>query len=278
MKFLKGFLNVILTIVLIALVFTISLTFILKKVFQEEILIGIGKNAIIEKYIDTDKVDLTDEQKSIIKNILNKKGTKEVLNVIFDNYLAYTVIDDYKLSSKDYNLIIKYINKNIDEISKISSEIDANYIKENLSYDNLNKFATEAFKMIDSEGGMELSNDDVKIINAYAYIVSDTLRGYLLTAIGIVVLLLMLVNWSVTAWLLEAGIAFIVSGSLVSLVYVLIETIKGLALEDSESRQLIQNIDLSYTVMLGVFLTIIGIAAIIIKNKINNNEIKENIA
>ena len=62
MKVLRGFLNVILTMILVTLIFCLSMTFVLKKVVQEEIIIDVAKEEITESYLDSDKVELTEEQ------------------------------------------------------------------------------------------------------------------------------------------------------------------------------------------------------------------------
>ena len=279
MKALKVFLNIIISIMLIAMIFAVSMTFVLKKVFQEEVLIGMAKNAIIDKYIENEETNLTNNQKEVIKKILDDKGTNEILNMVLDNYLAYTVLDDYNVSKKDYNTLIKFILKHVNEIDNVSDKkIDKDYIKNNLTYEELNKMVKDGFKIIDSEGGIELSEENIKIINGYAFAVSDELRGYLYTGIGVLILLLMLVNWSAITWMLPTGISFIISGTFVNMIYLLTEFLKDILSTDSDVGKYIVNINMGYTALIGISEFILGIALIIIKNKINNNEIKENIA
>lgn len=279
MKALKVFLNIIISIMLIAMIFAVSMTFVLKKVFQEEVLIGMAKNAIIDKYIENEETNLTNNQKEVIKKILDDKGTNEILNMVLDNYLAYTVLDDYNVSKKDYNTLIKFILKHVDEIDNVSDKkIDKDYIKNNLTYEEVNKMVKDGFEIIDSEGGMELSEENIRIINGYAFAVSDELRGYLYTGIGVLILLLMLVNWSAITWMLPTGISLIISGTFVNMIYLLTEFLKDILSTDADVGKYIVNINMGYTALIGISEFILGIALIIIKNKINNNEIKENIA
>ena len=279
MKALKVFLNIIISIMLIAMIFAVSMTFVLKKVFQEEVLIGMAKNAIIDKYIENEETNLTNNQKEVIKKILDDKGTNEILNMVLDNYLAYTVLDDYNVSKKDYNTLIKFILKHVNEIDNVSDKtIDKEYIKTNLTYEEVNKMVKDGFEIIDSEGGMELSEENIKIINGYAFAVSDELRGYLYTGIGVLILLLMLVNWSAITWMLPTGISLIISGTFVNMIYLLTEFLKDILSTDADVGKYIVNINMGYTALIGISEFILGIALIIIKNKINNNEIKENIA
>ena len=279
MKALKVFLNIIISIMLIAMIFAVSMTFVLKKVFQEEVLIGMAKNAIIDKYIENEETNLTNNQKEVIKKILDDKGTNEILNMVLDNYLAYTVLDDYNVSKKDYNTLIKFILKHVNEIDNVSDKtIDKEYIKTNLTYEEVNKMVKDGFEIIDSEGGMELSEENIKIINGYAFAVSDELRGYLYTGIGVLILLLMLVNWSAITWMLPTGISLIISGTFVNMIYLLTEFLKDILSTDADVGKYIVNINMGYTTLIGISEFILGIALIITKNKINNNEIKENIA
>ena len=279
MKFLKVFSTVIISIALIIMIFALSMTFILKKVFQEEVLVGMAKNAIVDKYIEGGELNLTIEQREVVKRILDDKAASGVLNMILDNYLAYSVLDDYNMSKKDYNTLIKFILRHVDDIDKVSDKkIDKEYIKNNLTYEEINKMAKDGFEIIDSEGGMELSEENIKAINAYAFAVSDELRSYLYTGIGIAILLLMLVNWSVITWMLPAGVSLIMSGTFVNMIYLLTEFLKDVLSTDADVGKYIVNINMSYTALIGISEFVLGIVLIIIKNKINKAEIKENIA
>ncbi len=276
MKALKGFLNVILTMILITLIFGLSMTFVLKKVVQEEIIIDVAKEEITKSYLDSDKVELTEEQKSIIKDTLNQKETKEVLNIVIDNYLKYTLFEDYNLSKNDYEKLLSFIEKHVTDIDKLSDEeIDVNYIKEHFTYEDANKLVKEGFGYIDSEGGIELSEDNIKAINIYAYIVSDQVRYYIISGIALVILLLMFVNWSISKWMLEVGIASIISGTFMTGIYTLLELVKEALTSESDIAEYITRIDVTQAIIVGVIEILIGIGLIIIKNNIEKSEIKE---
>lgn len=276
MKALRGFLNVILTMILITLIFCLSMTFVLKKVVQEEIIIDVAKEEITKNYLDSDKVELTEEQKSIIKDVLNKKETKEVLNIVIDNYLEYTLFEDYNLSKKDYDKLLSFIEKHVTDIDKISEEeIDVNYIKEHFTYDEANKLVKEGFSYIDSEGGIELSEDNIKAINVYAYIVSNQVRYYIISGIALVILLLMFVNWSISKWMLEVGIASIISGTFMTGIYTLLELAKEALASENDIAEYITRIDVTQAIIIGVIEILLGIGLIIIKNNIEKSEIKE---
>ena len=276
MKALKGFLNVILTIILIILLFGLSMTFVLKKVVQEEIIIDVAKEEITKNYLDSDKVKLTEEQKNIIKDTLNKKETKEILNIVIDNYLEYTLFEDYNLSKQDYDKLLSFIEKNITDINKLSEkEIGVNDIKEHFTYDEVNKLVKEGFNYIDSEGGIELSEDNIKAINIYAYIVSDQVRYYIISGIALVILLLMFVNWSISKWMLEVGIASIISGTFMTGIYSLLELAKEALASESDIAEYITRIDVTHAIIIGAIEILLGIGLIIIKNNIEKSEIKE---
>ena len=276
MKALRGFLNVILTMILITLIFCLSMTFVLKKVVQEEIIIDVAKEEITKSYLDSDKVELTEEQKNIIKDTLNKKETKEILNIVIDNYLKYTLFEDYNLSKQDYDKLLSFIEKNITDINKLSDEeIDVNYIKEHFTYEDANKLVKEGFNYIDSEGGIELSEDNIKAINIYAYIVSDQVRYYIISGIALVILLLMFVNWSISKWMLEVGIASIISGTFMTGIYTLLELVKEALASESDIAEYITRIDVTQAIIIGVIEILLGIGLIIIKNNIEKTEIKE---
>nr|MBP3258643.1 hypothetical protein [Bacilli bacterium] len=276
MKALRGFLNVILTLILIILLFGLSMTFVLKKVVQEEIIIDVAKEEITKNYLDSDKVELTEEQKNIIKDTLNKKETKEVLNIVIDNYLEYTLFEDYNLSKKDYDKLFGFIENHVTDINKLSEEeIDINYIKEHFTYDEANKLVKEGFSYIDSEGGIELSEDNIKAINTYAYVVSDQVRYYIISGIALVILLLMFVNWSISKWMLEVGIASIISGTFMTGIYSLLELAKEALASESDIAEYITRIDVTQAIIIGVVEILLGIGLIIIKSNIEKSEIKE---
>lgn len=276
MKALRGFLNVILTIILIILLFGLSMTFVLKKVVQEEIIIDVAKEEITKSYLDSDKIELTEEQKNIIKDTLNKKETKEVLNIVIDNYLEYSLFEDYNLSKKDYDKLFGFIENHVTDINKLSEEeIDINYIKEHFTYDEANKLVKEGFSYIDSEGGIELSEDNIKAINTYAYVVSDQVRYYIISGIAVVILLLMFVNWSISKWMLEVGIASIISGTFMTGIYTLLELAKEALASESDIAEYVTRIDITHAIIIGAIEILLGIGLIIIKNNIEKSEIKE---
>ena len=276
MKVLKGFANFVLTVALISFLTCLSFTFIIKNVFQEEIITGIAIETIEDKYVESDELNLTSEQKDIIKDILNKEETKEIIDIVIDNYLSYTVNENYNLSKKDYDVLFKYASEHMDAISKLSENVNIDEVKNNLTYDNINQMAKDGFALIDSEGGIELSEDNIEAINIYARLVSSEVRGYILALIGFTILLLMLVNWSVSKWLLEAGISLIITGTFVNAIYGLSELMKDLLKTEGDIGKYIANIDLKYTLIIGVAEIAIGIALIVINSKINKLE-KENI-
>ena len=276
MKVLRGFANVLLTIVLVALILGLSMTFVLKKVVQEEIIIDIAKEEVTKSYLESDKIELADEQKNIIKDVLNQKDTKEILNIAIDNYLSYTLFDDYNLSKKDYDKILNFMEKHVSDINKLSDkEIDINYIKEHFTYEEANELVKEGFAMIASEG-IELSDDNIKAINFYAYTVSNEVRYYIISGIALVILLLMFVNWSISKWMLEVGIASIISGAFMTSIYALFEFVKDVLSTENSIASYVTGIDVTSAIIIGALEVLLGIGLIIIKIKIEKAEMKEN--
>lgn len=286
MKFLRGLANVILTIILSALLFALSMTFVIKKFVQEDLIVEMAKNEIVTKYIDDAKIEgLDEEKKTAIKDLLNEKDINDLLNTIMDNYILYTVSDNYELSKSDYNKALKFLETHVDSVNKLSDEnIDINYIKEHFTYEETNKIVKEGFARLDSEiNGNEIDAKDVtenvNIINIYANMVSNQTRMYILYGIGVVILLLMFINWSVSKWLLEAGFSLIISGTIVTLFYNLFLMIKDSIEADDAAFEYLSRIDFKYAIIIGACEIFAGIAMIIIKSKIEkleqNNDVME---
>ena len=276
MKVLRGFANVILTMILVTLILGLSMTFVLKKVVQEEIIIDIAKEEVTKSYLESDKIELTDEQKNVIKDVLNQKDTKDILNTVIDNYLSYTLFDDYNLSKKDYDKLLNFLEKHVSDINKLSDEeIDMNYIKEHFTYEEANKAVKEGFSMIESDG-IELSEDNIKAINFYAYAVSDEVRYYIISGIALAILLLMFINWSISKWMLEVGIASIIAGTFMTGIYSLFEIAKDILAGENDIASYVMSVDVTSTIIIGVVEVLLGIGLIIIKSKIEKSEMKEN--
>ncbi len=277
MKSLKKFCNALLTIILFIFVFSLSISFILKKFVQEDLIANMAKEEIVKQYIDNDNYDGIDsEKKAILKTILGEDDANEIVNIILDNYMIYTVSENYELSKSDYDKIIKYFEKHSNDISRISGKIDINYIKNRFTYDEVNKMVKDEFvkldeKLKESSVSPEEVTEKVDIINIYANLVSTQTRMYILYGIGGCILLLMFINYSVSKWMIEAGISLIISGVLVTSVYNFVEFLKGASTSDNAIRYL-NGIDIKYAITIGVCEVLVGIGLIILKSKIEKLE------
>ena len=280
MKFLRGLANTILTIILALLILGLSMTFIIKKFVQDDLIVEMAKEEIVTRFVDSDKVEgLDEEKKTVIKDLLNEKDVNELLNLAMDNYILYTVSDNYELSKADYNKAFKFVESHLDAINKLTNEnVDEEYIKEHFTYEEVNKYVKEGFAKLDSElqdseVDTEEVTNNVNVINVYANIVSNQTRISILSAIGVVVLLLMVVNWSISKWMVEAGISLIISGAFVTMIYNLVEFLKD-ATSDDDALKYLTSIDIKYAIIIGTCEVIAGIAIIIIKSKIEKLEIE----
>ena len=158
MKALKVLGTIIVSFFLFIFVFAYSLSFILKNAIQDELFVGIIKNAIIESYMENNKGKDTEE----LDNILKDSKADEIIGLLLDGYDEYQKDGSYDISEKDLDMIKDFLKENKKEINKFTDdEFDDEFINKEVTEENINKFANEMYKDLDKELGESANSKDL---------------------------------------------------------------------------------------------------------------------
>ena len=238
MKFLKGLLTTLLSIVLFFAIFGFSVTIVTKNVLQERALPDIIKNELIPQAIEEKEIKLTEEQKEVVYRILEDKKTTDMINLVVNNFIKYESDEDYELDEKDAKEIKKFILQYKEEIKKYSNgEVTDEQIEEYLTYENM----SEAADVLLEKMATEISDEDVDMKNAitvYDYATSAKLKNTLLGAIIVIIILITLINLPKYTSMTAIGVVLIISGIFVSCIYCLFGVINELIKEAGTNMSL----------------------------------------
>ncbi len=211
---------------------------------KEEIKKGVDKvlnsNDTLKKTID----NYYDE----IINVLGNKDAKEI-NVASE---LETLIDNSEEILKEYGVTI--------------SKQDKEKLMEIVSNDEINKTVNEAIKEIKSDMPKEVT----EVINILNFISGTTFKIILISVIILFLVVIALLKKSTYKWLINFGIASIITGLLYSFVLPNLMDIITKSLNDNIS------ISLSSMVNYGYIVLILGVIAVILNivlNKIFNKEL-----
>ena len=260
MKFLKGFLTFILAVVLFVLIFALSLVFRTKSFVEKEVIVSTVNEAITNQ-IDTQ--DLTTEQRNLIDSLKKDKDTEKLIQKAVENFVEYKTESNYYLKESDYNLLIDYITKHLDEINAVSdTSYSASEVKEMLKYDEMKDGVNELFDQLSDQMGDNETVDNV--VRVYSKTTSN--KTMILIGLGIVVTILaiVLINWSFIKWMLVVGIDLIISGALIGIIYILASMGKKLVVAEETIKPYIESININGFMFMAVGEIVFGIVLIVI--------------
>ena len=263
-------------IILFALIFGYSILFVTKSFLIN--------NVLTESVRATLKENMKDEagQKKLVDDMFEDGEAKDIIYMIIDNYSKYHKDgSSYKVTKEDadklYNFVNKYRKENIKIYDRETSGMTEEEFKEYFSYDKINEFARDSFSTLDKELDIE---DVDKLLKAYDIATSNPIRILFILIILVFVAGIILINKPMISGLIPIGIDFIISGVLMSVVY-----IGGEVMAESLVNELLKK---DYQISFGSYLVcgiteiVFGIALIIgtviLKNKFFNKkevEIKE---
>ena len=273
MKALKVIGNIIVGIILFGLIFLLTFTRSTKNFLEKDLILGAIKGKIVDT-IKEESGKITDKSKELIDDMLKDDESSNVVRMVIDNFENFQNDRvNFKISDQDvekiYSYAMKY-KKTIVEISgkKVKDMTDAEF-KKIFSSENINKLANEVFGSIDNEVG-----DGIDVaITIYGKSTSKKAMVALIISIVFFIILLMLINWSLYKWMNVTGIVLIISGVLISLVYV-----AGLLFNDIIGsidfiKEGIGDINLTGYIVWGMFEIVLGIILIILYNVFKKKEI-----
>lgn len=277
MKVLRGFANFIIGLALIVLLFGLSLTFVIKTVVQDNIIISLAKDEILPKYLESDELKLTDEQKNIIKELLEDKQANDILNAIMDNYVRYVSEEDYKVTQKDIDLITDFTIRHEEQFEKLTKEeFNKEDVYENFTVEKVTEGAKNLFKMIDENFDTSSIETKTTIIQTYNDTISTNTKMEIIGGIIVCIILLMIINWSLYKWMKTTGVSIIISGVLVSMVYFAIDIVKKYLTQEELGISL-ESLNFNIIIIMGITEIVLGIIFIIGYSIIKKQSIKENV-
>ena len=274
MKALRSFVYVVVAIFLGIFINLLSLSLVLKNVVQKEMVTNLVKSAIASEYFDK-KVEngLTEEQQKKVKEFLDDNSANEVLDVFINNYMNYLSDENYKISEQDVNKIKDYVKKHEDVIREISKEdINIDEVLKDFNADTIDKETRKSLEKVDTELPSEVKD----VFTTYKSFTVGSIKLALAALVFGSIALLMLISWSLIKWMKATGVCLIVNGVLITLLYLILASIRDLILNNANLGIYIQNITFSTILVIGLVELVLGIALVIAHKIINKKGLNEN--
>lgn len=256
MKFLKGLGTVVLAIVLVILITSLSLSTVFRNVLQKDVIINVAKKEI-EK-----ADDLESSEKDALYKILNDKRANKVINYIVDDFINYTSERSAGVSKKTVDSIVELVLEYKNDIELVNGEkIDVDELTSESSLKDLENLINKSFNNIVES----IDSKNREIVKNITYLFTNSFKLLVMISIVVIILLLMLISCSYYKWLLTFGISSIISGAFVLTLYFILKLVLGYLIKE----ELNISIDPKIGLIAGIVEMVVGIIAIIIKNKID---------
>lgn len=277
LKLLKSFLFVL----LINLIILLSISFNIKQLLIDGIMIETITENIIKPEYNTENYIISEEQINTItddekiREILKSKEVQELLNKYLD-ITVDTIIDEETIEEVELEKdIIDYLNNNKESLSKaVGQEITEEMI--NKTQEQLEgKDMTKSFKQTLINTKNHMSNEEKIMIKGYKVLQSNILRIIVIFCIIITLILIAIIENSFYKWIHTLGVAITISGLLlIGMNYIL----KQIIWQTTKSFVINSSSFLYSSIMIlliGIFIiTIYSITVIIInkkKGRLNND-------
>ena len=223
----KKLINAILTIILIPMITLLILSFNLQTIIIDTISTSIVKEEIANNIdeIITDAYNINNEQikKEIKENLENSNITQEITN----EYLN-SIIKSLESNDKNPPNINNYIEKIIDENEETLSEhnITLNEEQKNTIIAEINTTViNDTYEKIINNLDTNITSQNNNIIKLYNILISNTFKIILTILIAIDVLMIAIIKKSFYKWTYNLGIAGIINGIGLAIIYPLFSEI-----------------------------------------------------
>lgn len=265
MKFLKGFATFIIGVLLFVLMFALSLILRLETFVEKELVVSAVKEVSIQE-IKGD--DATNEQKKLIEKMLEDEKSEEIIQKIVQNYISYKEDSNYEVSKDDYDLLIDYIVKHLDEINAVSdTKLTEAEVREQFKYEDFKKNTKEVFEDFDKD-----SKDMSQTMKLYTKVTSNNTKLILIVSIVICILLITLVNWAFIKWLKVVGINLIIIGVIFAIMYGFGLFMQSKIMADENVLQVIRAIDIKGFLITAIVEVVVGIVLLVVYRLLNKKE------
>ena len=255
MKALRVFLIVVVSIVLVFLLSGLTILTSFKQKIQSEFIGEVFKQTIIKEFDELD-----DEKKEILDEIMEYKGTNDMIDSLIDDYISYASGESDEISEETIDYFFDFIKENKEEIERVSGEkIDIEEITSDKSREELRETLNNGLKEI----RVDTNSSAATALKIYGKITSDKFIITLLVICLVLILIIGLLGWSLYKWMLPVGIVLIFSGIFTSLFFVASKLILAAAINQSEL-----NFSLNLNIMLyyGLGELVCGIVFIVVRN------------
>lgn len=255
MKVLKGLGTIILAIMLVILITLLSLSMVFRNVLQKDVIISALKQEIRNDYEN----ELNSFQKESMDKILNDKSVNKIVDNIIDDFIDYAEDKNNGVTKKTIDSIVGFVLEHKDSIEAINeTKIDVEELTSDKSLKELENILNEAFNDL-------LDSTDRNTVKTISYLFTKQFKVSVMISIVVIIILLMLISWSYYKWLLTFGISSIISGAFVLTLYIILKLLLGAIVNDD----IVINIDPVIALVVGIVEIMVGILAIIVKNKID---------
>ena len=277
MKVLRVIGNVLIGIILFCLILSLSLIKSTKNFLEKDLILGVVKTSLVET-INKGADKIKSNEKEIIDELFSDHETGEFVGMVIDNFNKYQLDKkSFSISEADAEKISSYLMKHKSEVIKISGDkvkdIADEEFKKLFSTENINKFANEIFEEVSDDIGSEID----KGIKVYNKITSDSVTIILIVSIIFCIILLALINWSVYKWMLVPGIDLIVSGLIMTLIFIGGVLINDILSTKKAVHEAIGNISFSAYIIVGAIEVVLGIILVVVYNVLKNRNLNQKI-
>ena len=275
MKVLRVLANIVIGIILFVLIFSLSFVKTTESFLEKDLIVGLVKTSITETLKENNNID--SDKEAILDEIFSDSMTKDVVQIVIDNYKLYNENrKNFSVSDSDVEIItnfaLRYKNQ-IGKISKDAREITDAELKEILSKENINQVSSKIYEELSDDAGEEFR----EIFDVYDVATSKSVTIIMIGVILFFIVLLALINWSLYKWVIVPGVCLIISGLLLSLIYFIGLFINELIDNAEVLNKALGNINFSSYLIAGGIEILVGIILIVVYNSVKNRPFNEQI-
>lgn len=217
MEILKKILVALLSIILVNLIVLLIINCTIKKTIINDIVLETIKNNSTNILMTNpkDKDESVLSNNDIVQEVIQSQEINELLNEYLDEMLS-TLSDEKDIEELDTQKIqediIDYIKNNKEQLSeKIGVEITDEMIENAKDY-STEQDTSSAIKQYINNQKNNMSDQEKNILKMYKVIASTKLRIVIIISIIITIILIALIQKSLTNWIKNTSIALVISG------------------------------------------------------------------
>lgn len=255
MKFLKGFIITILSIILFSLMLVFAVDLTVKNIIEDQMTFKYIKDSLVKEYGN----NLSNDFEKNYESIVASNDTEHLFDSILKEYKGYH--DNNYVSPELVDEIIEYIKTHEHDIEGITNEdIKIEDIDNAEVRNEITKGLEEMYSDINSDDGENIT----VALDIYLFATSKRVLMTMVIIMLFIAFLIALIKSSNYKWMKPVGITSIVASVFVISLYQGIKFI----IDISNLENI--NINSNITLIIGAIYLVLGIALIIIKHNIDN--------